>query len=96
MTINCDIYRSGKKPDMYLYVKQGTDLETLPPALLKQFGRAELALQLALTPERRLARANTEQVLKSLDEQGFYLQLPPQADAYMQSVNQLNDKLAQR
>lgn len=96
MTVNCDIYRSGKKPDMYLYVKQGAGLETLPEALLKQFGRAELALQLELTPQTRLARASVEQVLKNLEEQGFYLQMPPQAEAYMQNVNQHNDKLAQR
>jgi uncharacterized protein YcgL (UPF0745 family) len=96
MIINCEIYRSGKKPDMYLYVRQGVSLGSLPAALLQQFGKAELAMSLELSPERKLARANVEQVMRSLEDQGYYLQMPPQPDRYMLDINEHNDKLAKR
>ncbi len=89
----CDIYRSGKNADMYLYVPSNTSLDSLPEVLLKQFGRAELALTLELTPEKKLARARAEQVLQCLNEAGYYLQMPPQADTYMTGINQHNSRL---
>ena len=45
--------------------------------LLKQFGEAELAMTLLLTPERKLARVEAPKVLESIAEQGFFLQMPP-------------------
>ena len=32
---------------------------------------------LQLAPGKKLARADAEQVLAAIDEQGFYLQMPP-------------------
>lgn len=93
MKMLCDVYRSAKKPDMYLYVPRNAGLAELPDALLRQFGKAELALTLELTPEKKLARANIKQVLASLNEAGYYLQLPPGAETYMQDINQQNTRL---
>ena len=64
---------------MYLFVDRDYPLEELPEGLLAGFGKPELALNLVLTPERRLARADAATVLAALDEQGYYLQLPPRA-----------------
>ncbi len=89
----CDIYRSAKTQDMYLYVARDRGLSEVPEALLRQFGKAELALTLKLTPEKKLARANIQQVLASLDQSGYYLQMPPRADSYMQGINQHNTRL---
>ena len=89
----CDIYRSAKTQGMYLYVARDLGLAELPEALLRQFGKAELALTLELTPEKKLARANIEQVLACLSESGYYLQMPPRADTYMQGINQHNTRL---
>jgi uncharacterized protein YcgL (UPF0745 family) len=44
---------------------------------LREFGAAERAMTLALTPERHLARADAADVLRCIRENGFYLQLPP-------------------
>jgi hypothetical protein len=74
----CAVYRSPRKEGMYLFVDRDQPLEELPAALLAGFGKPELALNLVLTPERRLARADAATVLAALDEQGYYLQLPPQ------------------
>lgn len=93
MKMSCEIYRSGKKADMYLYVTPELGLQGLPDALVRQFGRAELAMTLELTPQRKLARADIHQVLKSLQEQGYYLQMPPQTEGYLQTINAHNDKL---
>jgi uncharacterized protein YcgL (UPF0745 family) len=34
-------------------------------------------MELELRPERPLARANVTHVMNTLDERGYYLQLPP-------------------
>lgn len=92
--ILCDIYRSKDKPDMYLYVSQTEGLEGVPEALMQQFGKVEKAMTLMLTPDRKLARADINQVMQNLRDKGYYLQIPPRPEAYMQSVNQHNDKLS--
>lgn len=85
-----DIYRTKKKEGMYLYVKKGEDLEQLPEALMKQFGRAELAMSIVLHPQRRLANADVNKVLANIAEQQYYLQMPPLPEA-LQAIP--NDKL---
>jgi uncharacterized protein YcgL (UPF0745 family) len=65
---------------MYLYLDSDRKLDTLPGTLLTAFGQPQLALTLALSPERRLARADAAAVLAALDERGYYLQLPPAED----------------
>lgn len=77
MSVVVSIYRSPKKEGMYLYVAKAGGLDKVPESLLKQFGTAQLAMTLALTPERKLARAETARVLEAIAEQGYYLQLPP-------------------
>ena len=39
----------------------------------------ESVMTIALTPERKLARADVNEVLAAIEEQGFYLQMPPTA-----------------
>lgn len=77
MSVVVSIYRSPKKEGMYLYVEKAGGLDEVPESLLKQFGAAQLAMTLALTPERKLARAEAARVLEAIAEQGYYLQLPP-------------------
>lgn len=75
--LNVDVYRNSQKEGMYLYIEQGTGLEQVPEVLRKQFARAELTMSLLLTPEKKLARAEAAKVMASIEEQGFYLQMPP-------------------
>ena len=76
----CSIYRSSRVEGMYLYVDKKEDLARVPEELLATFGKPELAMTLALYPERKLARADINSVLAAIAEQGFYLQMPPQAE----------------
>lgn len=73
----CNIYKSRRKEETYLYVSLADDLTRVPEALLETFGRPELVTKLLLTPERKLARTEAAKVLASIKEKGFYLQLPP-------------------
>jgi uncharacterized protein YcgL (UPF0745 family) len=78
---------------MYLYVDKKDGLESVPGDLLKRFGKPELAMTLVLTPEKKLARADTQRVLDMIKEKGFYLQLPPRPELDMQELRNKNSKL---
>lgn len=75
--MKCYVYRSRRRSDAYLYLLQAGDFSVVPEALMRLFGAAEFALEFDLTPDRKLAQANTAQVLNHLHEQGFHLQMPP-------------------
>ena len=73
----CNIYKSRRKEETYLYVSLKDDLSRVPEVLLETFGRPELVTKLIITEERKLARADVIKVLASIKDKGFYLQLPP-------------------
>ncbi|MCK9531253.1 MAG: YcgL domain-containing protein [Gammaproteobacteria bacterium] len=75
------VYRSTKKQELYLFVTAEDNFEQVPGAVMKAFGKPEFVFELELTPERRLARSDVNEVMRSLREQGFYVQMPPPPDA---------------
>lgn len=75
--MNCLVYRSTARQGAYLFVRRSEDLDDVPEALLARLGRLEFALEVELHPQRQLARTTGAQVMRQLEEQGFYLQLPP-------------------
>ena len=75
--ILCSIYRSPKKEGMYLYVLKASGLDDVPEPLLKQMGTPGHVTDLLLTPDRKLARVDVADVMQSMVEKGFYLQMPP-------------------
>ncbi len=77
MKLLCTIYRTPREKELYLYVEKGKDLSELPEELMKRFGKVEEVMSLLLTPERRLARADTLRVLEDIRQKGYFLQLPP-------------------
>jgi uncharacterized protein YcgL (UPF0745 family) len=44
-------------------------------------------MDMPLTAERKLARADTAKVLESIRDQGFYLQMPPPKEDYMLDIH---------
>lgn len=62
---------------MYLYLMQQDDFDNVPAALMQRFGTPVFIMQLELSKSKKLARADARKVLKSLNESGFYLQMPP-------------------
>lgn len=79
--MQCYIYKSLKKSELYLYLTAKDDFSAVPKALLDSFGKLELVMELALTPERKLAKEEAEKVLAALEKQGFFVQLPPTTEA---------------
>lgn len=77
------IYKSSKKDELYIYVDRSQGLKNVPEALLSQFGTPLHVSDMILTPDRKLARAEASRVLEQIDEQGFYLQLPPAKEDYL-------------
>ena len=76
--MKCQVYRSDTKLDTYLYTLEETTLDKLPNGLTKLLGRLEPVMQLDLSECRSLANADIEQVIDSLNMQGYYLQMPRQ------------------
>ena len=72
------VYRTRRRTDLYLYVDHAEDLTRVPEELLARFGEPVVALSVNLTPDRKLARAGAPEVLAAIEEQGYFLQLPPQ------------------
>lgn len=80
--LECIVYKSLKKDETYVFIPVNTTLSDLPDDLLKVLGQTEKVMTLKLTPEKKMARGTAEEVIKSIEEQGFHLQMPlnPQLD----------------
>lgn len=85
--MHCDIYRSSKKDEMYLYIarpdhsdenNEVDPLAVVPEMMRQAFGRATFVMHLELSETRKLARVNVLHVLDSLQTKGFFIQLPPE------------------
>ncbi|MBB3183070.1 hypothetical protein FHR95_000594 [Halomonas fontilapidosi] len=79
----CQVFKSARKEQMYLYVDKRQGLEEVPEALLEQFGRPLPAMTLILTPERTLGRARAKDVMAAIRDKGYYLQMPPAKEDYL-------------
>lgn len=66
---------------MYLYLPYQHDeeqvLNNVSEDLLKLTGQLTKVMELELNPERKLARAEVNDVIASLNEKSYYLQMPP-------------------
>lgn len=76
----CWIYKSSRKEEMYLYLTKEDDFDEVPEGLLKSFGEPVFVMELELSEQRQLARADIVAVMQSLKDEGFYLQMPPKLD----------------
>jgi uncharacterized protein YcgL (UPF0745 family) len=76
-SLHCYIYKSPRKPETYLFVLKESDFSAVPEPLLEALGEVEKVIDIELTPERKLARGNAQQIMNDLNTTGFHLQLPP-------------------
>ena len=72
------VYKSLRKAETFVYLATRDDFETIPESLRATLGSLAFVLEVALTPERKLARENPEVVRQNLAANGFHLQFPPQ------------------
>lgn len=71
------VYKSLRKPDTYLYLRTRDDFTVLPDTVRQPLGELVFVLEVALTENRRLARADPVVVRGNLAAHGFHLQFPP-------------------
>lgn len=79
----CEVYKSSRKEEMYLYVDKRQGLAHVPALLLETFGKPLPVFTMLLTADKKLSRVNTADVVEGIHEKGFYLQMPPPKDAYL-------------
>jgi len=74
--LECAVYKSSKKDETYVFIPTDKPLSDLPAELLKVLGQAELVMTINISAEKKMARGNGEEILKSIELQGFHLQMP--------------------
>lgn len=77
------VFRSSKKSDTYIYVRRGQNWDDLPEALRSIFGQPVHAMDLLLSPDKKLARTTGKEVLEALAEKDFFLQMPEEHETYI-------------
>lgn len=79
----CEVFKSPRVDEMYLYVDKRKGLGEVPEALLERFGKPLPAMTLILTPEKTLGQAQAVDVMAAIRDKGFYLQMPPAKEEYL-------------
>lgn len=75
--MNCFVYKSLRRADTYVYLRERDAFDLLPSSLATTLGPLTFVIELALSPERKLAREDVEAVIANLQGPGFHLQFPP-------------------
>ena len=75
--MHCFVYKSLKRDELYVYLDKKDNFSVIPDTLAESLGRLAFVMELELTPQRKLARENAEAVIASLQNKGFFVQLPP-------------------
>jgi len=78
--MQCFVYRSQRKADTYVYLRERDAFGLLPAPIAATLGPLHFVIELALSPERKLAREDVATVMANLAGPGFHLQLPPPPD----------------
>jgi uncharacterized protein YcgL (UPF0745 family) len=76
-SISCFVYRSERKQGLYVYLTEKDNFDIIPDALRKRVGSLVFTFEFDLTESRKLSRNNTKEVMQSLAEKGYFLQMPP-------------------
>jgi uncharacterized protein YcgL (UPF0745 family) len=71
------IYKGTRRAETYLYVPGEGDFQRVPQELMDAMGTLELVMELELDEQRRLARVDAKEIMKSVSRVGYFLQLAP-------------------
>ena len=85
--MNCFVYRSDKKPGLYLYLREKDDFDDVPESLISMLGDMTYSFEFDLSKNRKLVRAESKEVLRLMNENGFFLQLPPPKSEFVTEYN---------
>jgi uncharacterized protein len=88
------VYKSRRKSDTYVYLRERDGFGLIPEPLLGSLGTLDFVMEVALTPERKLAREDATVVRSNLAKGGFHLQLPPAIFSQAPAVENPRDMAA--
>lgn len=90
----CAIYKSLRKEGMYLYVAKRDQFDRVPEDLRQMFGKPQFVMMFNLAGEKQIKGADNREILQTIENQGFYLQMPPPPEnlltAFLQAQKQAN------
>lgn len=75
--MQCFVYKSLRKAETYVYLRAADSFDVLPAEIFEQLGNLAFVIEIDLSPTRKLARENVEEVMVNLTAQGYHLQFPP-------------------
>jgi len=76
-SMSCFVYRSKRNNEMYLYLPEKEQFENVPESLMELVGEVEFTFEFILNTERKLIRYQAAEVMRNLQDNGFFLQMPP-------------------
>jgi uncharacterized protein YcgL (UPF0745 family) len=85
--MQCFIYRSLKKKGLYVYLPEENDFSKIPVDVLNMIGDLELALEIEIDKERKLAKENAADVLSNIKKNGFHLQMPADIEHLLTAIS---------
>ena len=88
----CAIYKSQKKAGMYLYVAKRDQFDAVPLALREMFGKPQFVMLFNLAGDKPLVRADKAEVQQKIENDGFYLQMPPPQENLLDGFLQVQKK----
>jgi hypothetical protein len=78
--MHCYVYRSERKQDTYVYLRERDGFALLPADIATLLGALSFVLEVELDPGRKLAREDVAVVRNNLAARGFHIQFPPRVD----------------
>jgi uncharacterized protein YcgL (UPF0745 family) len=84
----CAIYKSSKKEGAYLYIPKKDDFSQVPDTLMQMFGKPIMVMVIKMDG-RKLATVDIDKVRQSLEDDGFFLQLPPPQKNVLEEYKEL-------
>ncbi|MGB1111261.1 MAG: YcgL domain-containing protein [Gammaproteobacteria bacterium] len=84
--MQCEIYKSIRKEELYVYVAEGHKAEELPKEVLDGVGLLTKVMDLELSADRKLAREDVNTVMAALRDKGFFVQMPPPDPQLVENV----------
>lgn len=79
--MQCFVYKSLRRADTYVYLREADGFAVLPAPIAQQLGTLGFVIEIELSSQRKLAREDVDRVMLNLDTQGYHLQWPAQEAA---------------
>ena len=77
------VYKSSKQEQTYLYVGRENCFDSVPEGLITLLGDLEFVLSVELHEDRKLAQVDARDVMERLQENGYFLQMPPPKNSFV-------------